>query len=161
MYKKTKRSCVTRLADRMSKAAALTLIAVYMMSGFALADDTVICVAENGRVSLLAEAHAGRCVDSHRVSHSSEPGEAEDTCLSARHACRGSCVDIPVSSSTSQAQQVPEGQHSSQSPVASPCICDSFDGDVDGSHASGAAPCGAATVARSALMILRSVVIVI
>lgn len=149
-----------RLTDRIGKLAALGVIAVYLIPGFALADELVLCVAEDGRISF-EEAHKGRCVSSHDASHEHGPGEEEETSLTSRRDCCGSCFDIPISSPTASAQQVPDGRDSSKNPVAQVSICDPVDSDLSSPPASRAESPGADPVARSALTILRSVVIVI
>jgi hypothetical protein len=149
-----------KLADRVLRMAALVLVAVYLLPGFVLADDLVLCVSEDGCISVEV-SRGGRCRNSHDASHHREAREREDSCLSSQEHCCGSCLDIPMTSSSSQAQQVPGDQGDSRDPVASLGSCDRTDIEIQNSPAVRAESHGVKAAAGSTLKILRSVVIVI
>jgi hypothetical protein len=151
---------VRKLDNRIMRMAALALVAVYLLPGLALADDLVLCVSEDGRVSV-EEARKGRCSSSHDAPHQGGRHEGEDSCLSSQKHCCGSCLDIPMTSSSSQAQQVPDDKGDSRGPNAAACACDRIDTQIDSSLTVSADSPGVLAVARSTLRILRSVVIVI
>ncbi len=131
---------------------------MYMFPGFAVADEVVLCVSADGRVSV-EEAMGGRCLTSHDTACSEPTGREEGSCP-AQPDCCGSCLDLPVSVSSTHDQQVPAaGGLSHDAPPAGPCgpvhtVTDDFPASYAGSP-------GVNPVARSALKILRTAVLII
>ena len=151
---------MSNLVGRILRAAAVAVIAVYIVPGLAFPDDVVLCVGEDGRVAV-REARGGRCASSHAATHHHDSGFCEeDSSLALPRDCCKTCLDIPVSSS-SQPQQVPEEQGSRQGQFPSPGISERVDYDVDSMLARCGDSAGIIPNARSALQILRSVVILI
>lgn len=148
-----------RLIRRQGKIAAVLLVAAYLSPGFALADEMVLCVAEDGRISV-EEARGGRCVNSHDTPCGEASGAEEGSCPSSGDCC-GSCLDLPIPVFSPHAKQVPAAKVLSHDPTALVGPCDSVDTLNDDSPVLHAGSPGVDPVARSALRILRSVVIII
>lgn len=149
-----------KLAGKILRVAAVAIIAVYIVPGLAFPDEVVLCVGEDGRVAV-KEARGGHCAASHAATHHRNSGTyEEDSYLTRPRDCCKTCLDIPVSSS-SQPQQVPEKQSSHGDQVASPGVCERVDFDVDSMPVRCGNSAGIIPIARSALQILRSVVILI
>lgn len=151
---------VKGLQKRTARVAALVMMAFHLVAGFVYTDDMVLCVAENGRISI-EEAEEGKCTTSHDDACAETRDGAPAACRWSRGGCCGSCLDIPISLSSSDSHQVPaSGELSSgRVPSASPCqtvliLTDSS--TVGRPDAPDVTP-----VARSALTMLRTAVIII
>ena len=147
-------------SSRPGKIAALVALAIYLVPGFALADEMVLCVAEDGRISL-EEAREGRCVNSHDTPCSESSGQEESTCPSSPRDCCGTCLDLPISISSPHDQQVPVAAGISNGTAAPAGLSEPVDTLTHDSPAQYADSPGVNPVARSALKILRSTVIII
>jgi len=134
-------------------------LAIYLIPGFALADEIVLCVAEDGRISV-EEAREGRCVNSHDTPCSDPSAAGEAGCPSMGDCC-GSCLDLPISVSSPHAEHVPAAAGLSDDTAAPAGLCESVDMLTHDSPAQYADSPGVNPVARSALKILRSTVIII
>ena len=151
---------MTRDARELGKAVILLVIAAHVGMALAVADDMVLCVAEDGRVSI-EEAEAGRCVNTHEVSCSTDAEPARDDCRSSSDACCGICLDIPISFSSPRALQVPMPNDAGEGPAVALDLSGSFDTLAQDSPGARIETPEVDPVARSALEDLRTVVLII
>jgi len=147
-------------SSRTGKIAALVALAIYLIAGFALADEMVLCVAEDGRVSL-EEAREGRCVNSHDTPCGESSGQEESACPSSPDDCCGTCLDFPISVSSPHDQQVPAAAGVSHDAGAQAGLMEPVDILTHDSPVLCADSPGVNPIARSTLKILRSTVIII
>ena len=143
-----------------TRIAVLAALAIYVLPGLALADEMVLCVAGDGRMSLEA-ARDGRCVNSHDEPCREPSGGEEGTCPSRPAGCCGPCLDVPISLTIQHEHHVsaPGGLAHEETPPAGPC--DDIQTLTQHLPALSAGSPGISPVARSALDLLRTTVIVI
>lgn len=148
------------LGTKPGRVAALVALALYLLPGFALADEMVLCVAEDGSVSF-EEAREGRCVNSHDEPCGEASGRDDEECPSSPDDCCGSCLDLPVSIGSRHDHKVPAAGGPTDFGSSPECLPVAAGAPADESPVTAADSPGIIPVARSALKILRSTVIIV
>lgn len=143
---------------RAGKIACVALIAMYVLPGLAISDDLVLCMAEDGRMSV-EEAKGGRCVSAHDAP-CGDADEGAAGCPASPRECCGSCLDIPISLSSPHAIKVPAAVEAGPGPTVVLAACGAFYMVMPDLPCTSARRPDVNPVARSALSLIRTVVII-